>query len=323
MQTKPDFATLQQAAQWFATLSDEKATDAERQQWMQWRDASPQHEAAWQRVEAINQQFTELPAQNRTTAKQILDNVASNRLPRRKALKTLALLFSAGLASWLTVRHQPWQGMLASHRTSIGEQKQFALEDGSSLWLNTGSRVDVRYSAQLRRIVLLEGEILIQTHADTHMPARPLVVDTQHGRMQAMGTRFNVRQRDGFTDLLVLEGAVQVQPVEPGTSAQLVQAGEQARFDAQSILTLGPAEAASHAWQKGVLQAENMRLEDFVAELSRYRRGYLACDPAIADLRIVGTYNLQDVDAVLALVQKTLPVKVRQVLPWWTEVVPR
>ncbi|MNT56173.1 fec operon regulator FecR [compost metagenome] len=66
-----------------------------------------------------------------------------------------------------------------------------------------------------------------------------------------------------------------------------------------------------------------MRLGDFIAEVSRYRRGYLACAPEVADLRIVGAYALADTDRVLAALADTLPVRIQATMPWWVTVVPR
>jgi len=60
-----------------------------------------------------------------------------------------------------------------------------------------------------------------------------------------------------------------------------------------------------------------------VAELSRYRRGYLGCAPEIADLRIVGTYSTTDTTQALATLEATLPLRVRTPMPWWTVLEPR
>ena len=53
-----------------------------------------------------------------------------------------------------------------------------------------------------------------------------------------------------------------------------------------------PSGPAMHedAWLQGALYADNMRLDAFIAELGRYRRGRLACDPAVAGLRISGSF---------------------------------
>ena len=69
-----------------------------------------------------------------------------------------------------------------------------------------------------------------------------------------------------------------------------------------------------------MLVADNMSLGDFVEELARYRSGYLACDPAVADLRVVGGFPLNQPDQALAMLEASLPVKVHETFPWWVTV---
>ncbi len=63
-----------------------------------------------------------------------------------------------------------------------------------------------------------------------------------------------------------------------------------------------------------------MRLADFLAEVSRYRNGRLACSEAIADLRLSGVYRLDDTDKLLELLTRTLPVEVHYRTRWWVTV---
>ncbi|WZB73660.1 hypothetical protein WJ972_19795 [Achromobacter insuavis] len=60
-----------------------------------------------------------------------------------------------------------------------------------------------------------------------------------------------------------------------------------------------------------------MRLDAFLAEVSRYRRGVVRCDPAVAGLRVSGVFRLQDTDAVLAIVARTLGLRVVERTRYW------
>jgi ferric-dicitrate binding protein FerR (iron transport regulator) len=46
-----------------------------------------------------------------------------------------------------------------------------------------------------------------------------------------------------------------------------------------------------------MLVLDNVRLGDMVSELNRYRRGHLGVDPDVADLRITGSFPLNNIDA--------------------------
>ena len=72
-----------------------------------------------------------------------------------------------------------------------------------------------------------------------------------------------------------------------------------------------------------MLAARNWRLADLVAELARYRRGFLRCDPAVAELRVSGAFPVNDTDAGLRLLEKTLPVRIHRITPYWVTVAAR
>ncbi|KAG1060900.1 hypothetical protein G6F40_018041 [Rhizopus arrhizus] len=74
---------------------------------------------------------------------------------------------------------------------------------------------------------------------------------------------------------------------------------------------------------RGVLYANQLRLDAFASELGRYRSGVLRCDPEIAHLRISGAFQLNDTDAVLAALPATLPVQVRYRTAYWVTIGPR
>jgi transmembrane sensor len=239
---------------------------------------------------------------------------------RRRVLRAIVLVSGTGLLGWAAVRGTPLRDMLtawrADYRTGTGERREIVLVDGTRIWLNTSSAFDADYRPAMRRIRLVMGEVLIET---AHEAVRPFVVDTGQGRLQALGTRFNVRQFEGLTYLAVYEGAVQVRTAESGRT-QVVDAGQQLTFTRDAIGPTTPADRARQAWARGILLADNIPLQDLVGELARYRRGYLGCAPEVADLRVMGTFPLNDTDRVLAMLENALPVQVRRTLPWWASV---
>jgi len=316
---QPGFDDLRQAAEWFAALQDECATEVDRQAWQRWMEGGPGQRAAWQKVQDV---AADMQGLARVPARQVLEGRARLGSRRRGVLRALAVLPVGGAAAWLAHRQLAWSGWTAAHRTEVGERREIVLADGGSLWLNTGSAADVDYPADLRRVVLYSGELLLTTAHDTAQPARPMVVDVEHARLRALGTRFAVRHEDGGSvRLTVFEGAVEASPA--AGSPRTVRAGEQARVSRDRVEGLGNAPQQGDGWTRGVLVADRMRLGDFIADLARYRPGYLACAGSVADLRIVGAYplgTLADTDRVLDALQATLPVQVRRTLPWWVMV---
>lgn len=208
---------------------------------------------------------------------------------------------------------------MADLRSSTGERLQRTLADGSRLALNSGSAVNIRYSASERRIQLLSGELLLDSG---HDPAkRPLIVETVAGEIQALGTRFSVYEIDGGSRVELYEGELELRP--RNTPLSRLQAGQQRWFNSERATAIGQADRNAIAWNQGRLIAERMPLGQFLDELARHRPGVLRCDPAVAKLPLTGVFPLADTDRVLAALQQSLPVEMQRVTRYWVTVRPR
>ncbi|WP_293391583.1 FecR domain-containing protein [Nevskia sp.] len=306
-----DAGIVHEAAGWLAQLHSGEASEADRSAWQQWRHRSTEHERAWQRAETLLGTLGGIPAGVGLSTFRKLDNRS-----RRAALKTLALLLTGLPAGWAAYRATPLREIAADQRTAIGERREIVLADGSRLTLNTDSAVDLHFDTRERRVRLRRGEIFIATAVDPAPIHRPFVIETAQGRIRALGTRFVVRQFDDHSRVAVSEGAVEISPDQGGT-VLIVNAGQQAEFGAASIGAPQASDPLAAAWTRGLLVADNQRLADFAAELSRHRPGILRCDPEVADLRISGAFQLAEPDRVLALLQQTFPVRVEARSRWW------
>jgi len=316
------YATLEQAAEWFAVFRSGRVEDDERRRWQDWLAADAGHRQAWARVEAISDGVA--IAREAPQAASAALHAASQVRQRRKLLKAMALAAVTVGAGWQIARQESVQtlvaGLGAAYRTGTGEHRQVVLADGTRLWLDTDTVLDEQYDDSQRLLVLHRGVILVETHADTAHPARPFIVHSRQGAMRALGTRFAVRQYHGNTELGVSQGRVEISPFD--APARVIAAGEQTSFTRHAIAAPDALEPARQAWTQGMLIAEDMPLAQFLAELSRYRPGHLGCDPAIAGLRVVGAFPLRDTGQALAMLEAALPVRVKFTLPWWVTVVP-
>ncbi|WP_024929210.1 FecR domain-containing protein [Methylophilus sp. OH31] len=317
-ESQDEQAVIAQAAEWFALLQDEHSNEQDRQRWQIWLAAHPAHARVWQRVEAISQPFRQLVESLPVQAGH--DTLAQARLAsRRRALRLLgmgAVLVGTGGLLRQMLPWQAWQYEYAiahaGYRTGVGQRQRFTLADGTVLILNTNTAVDVVYGQQLRRIVLHRGEILVTSAHDQY--ARPLVVDTSTARVTALGTRFTVRSDLHGGHVAVFEGAVQVAP--HAAVAVRVAAGQQARFNANTVVADGAADLAREAWSQGKIVADNIALSDFVNELVRYTTVNISVSPQVAALRLVGVYSIttpaRDIPLILANLENALPVRVQQ-----------
>ncbi|WDY56128.1 FecR domain-containing protein [Pseudomonas sp. PSKL.D1] len=316
-----DHATLECAAQWFARLQA-APTDAKlHAQWQQWLAQGDAQCQAWGYVERVSQRFGGLREQG-PAAHQALAGLRAGKQTRRRLLSQFGLLAGAGVLGWLGWRNDSLGSLYAWHaryRTAVGERRQELLSDGTRLWLNTATALDVDEQGTHRELVLYTGEVLIETG---HLDQRPLQVHTRAGLLQPLGTRFSVRERGPATQLNVYEGAVRITCQASGQTVT-VPAGNQVTFDSQAAGPQTRADASREAWSRGLLLAEDMPLAQFIEALGAYRPGHLGVDPRVAGLRVMGSFPLADTDLALAQLEEVLPVRVQRRFDWWVSVVPR
>nr|WP_262416166.1 FecR domain-containing protein [Pseudomonas fluorescens] len=318
---KLSHASLEQAANWYVQLHDEQVAEPERLRWQAWLAQSPEHQAAWRYVERVGQRFA--PLQNESEAvSHALRNSARNSISRRQSLKGLLILAATGLAGWAVGRNTPLldsvERLSADLSTDTGETREATLSDGSRIWLNALSALNVRFDARQRLLQLRSGEVLIDTAKDL---GRTFWVETEQGRMRALGTRFSVRQNDRNTVLNVYEGAVEATNHQ-GVS-QVVQAGQQQVFSAGRFHAPTKADPSREAWRRGVLLADNLPLGELIEQLSEYRPGHLHCDPTVAALPVMGSFPLNDTDQALRLLEAALPIRINKTFNWWVSVGPK
>lgn len=306
---------LGEAADWLVQLHSGTATASDHQAIAQWRNRSAEHAQAWQRAEALLGEFRSVPA---NLAIQTLQRAArKDGLSRRQTLTRLGLLLMAGPLGFAS-QHLPWEQWTADQRTAIGEQKRLPLPDGSEVLLNTDSSADIAFNE--RRIKLLDGEVLVRAAADPG--ARPFIVETPQCSVRAPAARFCVRIHEARSLVSVLEGSVDVTPRLLAQSITL-KAGERQSFSSDRFDPLERFDASALAWDKGMVLANNMRLDELLAELGRYRPGVLRCHADVAGLRVSGAFSLRDTDASLRLLGDTLPLKISSLTRYWLSVEPR
>ena len=313
---KLSHASLQQAAQWYVRLQDPQDGSQAQQHWQTWLGQNPEHQAAWRYVERVSQRFAPLTDEPIGAGRAL-------RSTRRQTLKTLLVLCAGSTLAWGTWRGTALPrvigGWSADYATASGEIRDALLADGTHIWLNALSAMDVRFDAQQRLLHLRFGEVLIDTAKDLQ---RPFLIDTAHGHLRALGTRFSVLHSEDSTTLNVFDGRVEVRTAD-GQQVRIIESGQQAVFGRHTIRSTVPASATREAWSRGVLLADNLPLGQLIGELNRYRPGHLGCDPAVAHLPVMGSFPLKDSEHALRLLEAALPIQVDRVLPWWVNVGPR
>jgi transmembrane sensor len=296
----------EQAVHWLIESQGDDFGQVQQLALEHWLQANQEHQRAWAHIQQVNQRLRGVSSPVVHATLQAPPSPA-----RRRALKALLLVGVASATGLGLQQHNPLPGLMADYRSPLGQRRRMQLVDGSVLQLNTRSAADARFDSQQRQLRLFEGELALQVASD----ARPLLLRTAEGAMRLDSGRFNVRQFDGYSLVSVFQGAA-------SAAGQPLRAGQQARFTGawRSVTPLDPNVGA---WVDGMLVASQMRLADFLAELGRYRHGQLGCSEQVADLRISGSYPLDDSERILQMLEVALPVRVRRFTRYWVTVEPK
>lgn len=309
-----------EAVQWLVRLQSPDVTMHTHDACQQWRSESELHERAWQHIESFRSQLESFDSS--LAARTLVHAANASGQQRRRAIKLLGGLLFAGGLGWVASRSTPAIPLLADHVTEPGERRTLELPDHSKIVLGSDTALNIRFNQHERLLVLVKGDILISTALDpkakSYESARPFIVQTEEGRMRALGTRFEVRQRNTGSNLAVYEGAVEVRPRD-ADGARIVRAGERMRV-ARNIFYPTEALLDASSLETGMLVAREMPLQDFIVELNRYRRGHLSCDPAVAELKVSGIYPLKDTERVLDMLLRTMPLETYTLTKYWVRV---
>lgn len=304
---------LRSASRWYAILSDSAVSSQQEARWQCWYEQHNDHQWAWQQVENLRQQMGQLPGGLASHA------LHDSRLARRQVLKGLLLLLAATGSGWQLWRSELAEGLRADYRTAKGMPRSHQLADGSLLALNTESAADVLFDQHQRLVRLHYGEIAIKTAHDSLQ--RPFRVQTREAILTALGTEFTVRQGEDGSQLGVQQHAVEVELANG--EKQRVEAGESMWFTGEAFAARIKLNGNEDSWTRGILSFRDKPLSNVIATLARYRPGILRCDPAVAGLRLSGSFPLNDPDAILQVIAQTLPVKLQFVTRYWVTVGPR
>lgn len=305
-----------QAAEWFACLQSPPVTDADRQAWQAWINTHPDHARAWAHIEHATARFTALPG---ALAFNTLNASALQR--RRRAIKSLLSLFViAGSSAWIA-REQGWLSGNSAYITATGQQQEWILADGTHVFANTDTAFDVSFTTTARRIILRRGDILVTTgHTRTPYSHLDLIVETSEGQLQPLGTRFTVSNQNKYIHSTVFEGRVAIATNSSSPQYLTLESGQSATFSRHGFSPVTNGDENQTAWIEGQLVADDMRLQDFMALLSRYRPGFISCGSDVANLRISGLFPVHNTDNILHAVASLLPVKITMLTRYWVRI---
>jgi transmembrane sensor len=324
----PDEAALD----WFVRRSGGSLDAADEAGFQAWLAADSAHFAAFARHQDDWRALDALPADGLRTLRRNLADDKAAAAPRRQAwwrdlaawapqgaLAAVALMVSCGgYLAWGLWQQQAL--FTQTFATARGQQLEVTLPEGSRLRLDTLTNAEVAIYRGRREVRLPQGQAMFQVKGD---PARPFDVLAGPLRITVVGTRFSVRFTPGVpgragVQVAVEEGRVRVARAErsaAGDAGVELVAGQQIASDMMGLLgAVSAVPAAGIApWRESRVSFDDTPLDQALAEFGRYGPVPLTVrEPAVAALRITGTFDPRRLDNFSRILPQVLSVRLRE-----------
>ena len=178
-----------------------------------------------------------------------------------------------------------------------GKRIEIYLNDGSHIWLNSGSKFSYpsRFDGNSREVYLL-GEAFLEVAKN---PNVPFYVNTPDVKISVTGTKFNVSsyKDDAMVQTVLVEGSVSVQQTNKlfAKNINLIP-GEKAVFikENQNIFKDKADTDAYTSWIHGYLIVEQEPVTDVLKKLGRYYNRSIIIANGISGITFSGKLDLKD-----------------------------
>lgn len=294
----------------------DRPSDSERAAFEAWRAQSLDHEIAFEREAAAWEELDRLKV---LRAPQIVADpellaptpIPGARPSRRRLGRqgwaamaaSLLVAVTGGAAAVVSVSASP------AYATGIGERRLVRLPDGSTVELNTDSKIVLRRARGGRIIDLIRGEAMLHVAKD----ARPVDIRARTARLHAQSGEVVVRLRQSNTQIIVKEGVVVAETeAAPNTRIPLPsRSGVLIDTKISAIHHLSPEDLEKAlAWRQGAIILDGETLSEAVAEFNRYNvRKIVVTDRSAGALRVGGYFDASDIDGFVTALTRAFPVR--------------
>jgi transmembrane sensor len=301
-------AAFAEASLWHARLREPDVGMETLEAFQDWLASDPSHLDAYDQAErlwaAMGSEQAGVP-RDETAIQALVESVRPRRRLARGVITGLLLCVAVAGADW--VRRGGIDDLRADYIAPVGTQRMVQLADGSAVELNTDTAVAVDLAPARRSVRLFRGEAFFQVE---HDPQRPFFVETGDGEVRVTGTSFNVRVRNGITEVGLVKGGVRLTAADRPDSMLNLVPGQEGEMTAQGLSAPRSFDADKiTAWRRGQVVFFRTPLGDVIDELNRYQRGrILVLGEKLRTLPVTGVFDTRDPAAVIDIIETTLGV---------------
>ena len=212
----------------------------------------------------------------------------------------------------------PAQANAGDYTTGVGERRTVRLADGSSVTLNTRTKMTVAFTAGRRLIRLVRGQALFEV---AHDRSRPFVVEAADRQVTALGTIFEVRVDPGRVNVVLIRGRVVVDRTREAMNSfggapmapAFLKPGEEFSAELGAPQRVAAVNVERQLlWRDGFVEFDDEPLGLAVAEINRYaNRPITLRDDGVGALHLSGVFRTGSPDGFIDAVGAVLPVEAK------------
>jgi transmembrane sensor len=300
------------AADWLVRLQSTDLSVEDTLAWQAWLNENPTNAQAFARIEEISQVLRDVPAPSAVSALQFARDRYDASVPIkdwsqpqarwRWTVIAVAASFAIVTLTFLFLKTPPAANTFS---TAIGEHRNVALSDGSTIALGADTHITVALSEKERDVELTKGEALFMVAKDA---TRPFKVHAGDATIVAVGTSFNVERDSDRAVVSVTEGRVVVEPVshflpvsvlhefKPKLRSVHLDAGQQTTAGSAGIEEPSKMENTATDWQVGHLAFHLQPLRYVLEDVNRYaRKPIVLASDNVGALVITGTVERENI----------------------------
>ncbi|MDI9337813.1 MAG: FecR family protein [Alphaproteobacteria bacterium] len=224
-------------------------------------------------------------------------------------------------------------------KTNLGTKSHFFLNDGTEVWLNSGSTLNYpRQFNKNKREVQLVGEAYFKV---SHKNNQPFYINTPNFKIKVLGTEFNVKnyEKDAWAETTLISGKIELNIIDKKDIERqfILKPKEKCILNTQShaimvnkiekkvlqdktetiLENMNPIESILNdttfvetAWLNNILSFDNQSFFDVSEHLKRwYNYDFIFENSKAKDVMMSGTFKNQSIDQVLKILEYSFGIK--------------
>jgi len=300
-------------------ILSETASSEEKKQFGFWYEQSKENKEYFQKLKIIYSRMNNLFEKRefdkelaklaiRTKAKSQINK--SRKVNIRKWMAAASFLLIIGLSFYILTQFNKYQSNKITYLTN-DSVRDFLLEDGSHVWLNENSYMEVSGNfMKKQRKVTLKGEAFFEVK---RMENCPFKVKTGKTLIKVLGTSFNIKEDTlaGNVSVVVSSGIVSFNKLYHRWERSYLKPSDHAQYFASNnkIIVKENKNLNYLSWKTNILHFYHAPIKEVCKDLSIHFHKNIKTHISDPDLLLTGSFENESLDYILKVMEISLDIK--------------